>query len=168
MGLNEVVSDVSFTSDGEQSKDDSLRTELDVTSEAALVRKIDLRIIPTLFLAYFLQFLDKVIINVRSCYNAMIKQANEYQYANVMGLQKDLNMQGQDFSWTATAFFIGYIIAELPQGKTCTRVIKIRKLMEVVQEYSFNDTPSPKFSVITSYYGALFSAAQPHARTPHR
>lgn len=33
-------------------------------SESALIRKIDWRIVPTLFLAYFLQFLDKVIINV--------------------------------------------------------------------------------------------------------
>lgn len=33
-------------------------------NEASLVRKIDWRIIPTLFLAYFLQFLDKVAINV--------------------------------------------------------------------------------------------------------
>jgi hypothetical protein len=33
-----------------------------------------------------------------------------------MGLQKDLHMHGQDFSWTATAFFIGYIVAEWPQG----------------------------------------------------
>ncbi|GAB7356231.1 hypothetical protein MBLNU459_g7050t1 [Dothideomycetes sp. NU459] len=69
-------------------------------NEAALVRKIDWRIVPTLFLAYFLQFLDKVIIN----------------YANVMGLQKDLHMKGNDFSWTATAFFIGYAVAEIPQG----------------------------------------------------
>lgn len=35
-----------------------------------------------------------------------------------MGMQKDLHMHGQDFSWTATAFFIGYIVAELPQGQT--------------------------------------------------
>ncbi|KAH0331545.1 MFS general substrate transporter, partial [Aureobasidium melanogenum] len=74
--------------------------ETDDGANTALVRKIDWRIIPTLLLAYFLQFLDKVAVN----------------YANVMGLQKDLNMQGQDFSWTATAFFIGYIVAEWPQG----------------------------------------------------
>ncbi|KAG9809845.1 hypothetical protein KCU68_g21151, partial [Aureobasidium melanogenum] len=61
--------------------------ETDDGADPALVRrKIDWRIIPTLLLAYFLQFLDKVAVN----------------YANVMGLQKDLNMQGQDFSWTAT------------------------------------------------------------------
>lgn len=33
-----------------------------------------------------------------------------------MGIQKDLHMHGQDFAWTATAFFIGYIAAETPQG----------------------------------------------------
>lgn len=43
-----------------------------------------------------------------------------------MGLQKDLHMQGQDFSWTATAFFIGYIMAELPQGQYIepTRIVR--------------------------------------------
>ena len=34
-------------------------------NETALVRKIDWHIVPILFVAYFLQFLDKVIINVR-------------------------------------------------------------------------------------------------------
>lgn len=33
-------------------------------NEAAMIRKIDRRIVPTLFFAYFLQFLDKVVINV--------------------------------------------------------------------------------------------------------
>jgi hypothetical protein len=33
---------------------------------AALRRKIDLRIVPLMFLCYTLQFLDKVILNVRS------------------------------------------------------------------------------------------------------
>ena len=56
---------------------------------ATITRKIDRRVIPLAFLAYFLQFLDKVIIN----------------YANIMGLQTDLGMSGQDFSWMATAFF---------------------------------------------------------------
>lgn len=35
-------------------------------NEAALVRKIDWHIVPILFAAYFLQFLDKVIVNVSS------------------------------------------------------------------------------------------------------
>lgn len=39
--------------------------ETDDGANTALVRKIDWRIIPTLLLAYFLQFLDKVAVNVR-------------------------------------------------------------------------------------------------------
>ncbi|EXL65427.1 hypothetical protein FOPG_18344 [Fusarium oxysporum f. sp. conglutinans race 2 54008] len=65
-----------------------------------LLRKIDWRVVPLLFACYFLQFLDKIIIN----------------YAFVMGLQEDLGMKGNDFSWFPTAFFIGFALAELPQS----------------------------------------------------
>ncbi|KAI9901930.1 hypothetical protein N3K66_003747 [Trichothecium roseum] len=69
-----------------------------VLSEA--YRKVDWTIMPLMFLCYLLQFLDKVIIN----------------YANIMGLQRDLSLHGDDFSWMATIFFVGYAVAELPQG----------------------------------------------------
>ncbi|KAK5055123.1 hypothetical protein LTR84_012871 [Exophiala bonariae] len=68
--------------------------------DSRLLRKIDWRIVPIMFACYFLQFLDKVLIN----------------YANVMGLAKDLGMKGNDFSWMATAFFIGFAVAEFPQS----------------------------------------------------
>jgi MFS family permease len=65
------------------------------------VRKIDWAIMPLMFLCYFLQFLDKVLIN----------------YANIMGISKSLKFRdGNDFSWMATAFFIGYAVAEFPQA----------------------------------------------------
>jgi hypothetical protein len=35
-----------------------------------------------------------------------------------MGIQKDLHMKGNDFAWTATAFFIGYALAEIPQSQS--------------------------------------------------
>ncbi|PYI01480.1 MFS general substrate transporter [Aspergillus sclerotiicarbonarius CBS 121057] len=38
------------------------------------------------------------------------------QYANVMGMQDDLGVKGNDFSWLATGFFIAYAVAEIPQG----------------------------------------------------
>ncbi|KZZ95544.1 Major facilitator superfamily domain, general substrate transporter [Moelleriella libera RCEF 2490] len=66
-----------------------------------VVRKVDWAIMPLMFLCYFLQFLDKVLIN----------------YANIMGISKSLKFgDGNDFSWMATAFFIGYAVAEFPQG----------------------------------------------------
>ncbi|CBF84634.1 putative MFS transporter [Aspergillus nidulans FGSC A4] len=74
--------------------------EHEPTSDTSLLRRIDVRILPIMFLAYFLQFLDKVCLN----------------YANVMGIQDELSMSGNDFSWLATAFFIAYAVAEVPQG----------------------------------------------------
>ncbi|EYE89968.1 MFS general substrate transporter [Aspergillus ruber CBS 135680] len=70
-----------------------------------LLRKIDWHLLPIMFLTYFLQMIDKISIN----------------YANVMGLQDDLGMTGNDFSWLATAFFIAYAVAEIPQGALLQR-----------------------------------------------
>ncbi|CAM6109359.1 unnamed protein product [Calypogeia fissa] len=67
---------------------------------AKLRRKIDWHIVPFMFLCYTVQFLDKVNLN----------------YAAVMGLNKDLHLEGNDFSNASTAFFIAFLIAELPNG----------------------------------------------------
>ncbi|KAK4120285.1 MFS general substrate transporter [Parathielavia appendiculata] len=64
----------------------------------ALRRKIDWHIVPLMFLCYTLQFLDKVILN----------------YAAVMGISKDLNLQGNDFSNIATFLFVGLLCFEVP------------------------------------------------------
>lgn len=34
-----------------------------------------------------------------------------------MGLKKDLLLKGNDFTNVATAFFVAYLIAEVPNGK---------------------------------------------------
>ncbi|KAJ5112895.1 hypothetical protein N7456_001429 [Penicillium angulare] len=73
--------------------------------DKSLIRKIDWQILPIMFLTYFLQMIDKISIN----------------YANVMGIQEDLGLVGNDFSWLATAFFIAYALAELPQGALLQR-----------------------------------------------
>ncbi|RPA93284.1 MFS general substrate transporter [Choiromyces venosus 120613-1] len=68
--------------------------------EKSLIRKIDWRIVPIMFACYTMQFIDKVLIN----------------YAAVMGLPKDLKLQGNQFTWAATSFFIAYLVAEIPTG----------------------------------------------------
>ncbi|KAK4154912.1 major facilitator superfamily domain-containing protein [Chaetomidium leptoderma] len=103
----ERVDEFGATSDGASAGLDSAWAYLDAhrdaddtnpTDLAALRRKIDWHIVPLMFLCYTLQFLDKVILN----------------YANVMGLQKDLNMQGNDFSNVATFLFVGLLCFEVP------------------------------------------------------
>ncbi|KAH6900565.1 major facilitator superfamily domain-containing protein [Thelonectria olida] len=64
----------------------------------ALRRKIDWRIVPLMFACYTMQFLDKVILN----------------YAAVMGLRKDLNLKGNEFSNIATFLFVGLLCFEVP------------------------------------------------------
>lgn len=56
---NAIINDVTDTKDHASGQVEDFGV-----NESALIRKIDWRIVPTLFLAYFLQFLDKVVINV--------------------------------------------------------------------------------------------------------
>ncbi|KAF9065634.1 major facilitator superfamily domain-containing protein [Rhodocollybia butyracea] len=72
--------------------------EIDSVDLPSLRRKIDRRLMPYMFCCYVLQFLDKVMLN----------------YAAVMGIKKDLGLVGNEFSNTATWFFIAYLIAEVP------------------------------------------------------
>jgi len=68
----------------------------------ALRRKIDWHIVPLMFCCYTMQFLDKVILN----------------YAGVMTIRQDLNLQGNDFSNVATFLFVGLLCFEIPNGKS--------------------------------------------------
>lgn len=68
------------------------------TTEAALVRKIDFRVIPILCILYLLAFLDRVnIANARS-----------------FGLVEELKLGGVEFNTCLTIFFVPYILFEIP------------------------------------------------------
>ncbi|KAH0601497.1 hypothetical protein MHUMG1_00373 [Metarhizium humberi] len=71
---------------------------IDAVNLTALRHKIDWHIVPLMFLCYTMQFLDKVILN----------------YAAVMGINKDLKLQGNDFSNVATFLFVGLLCFEVP------------------------------------------------------
>ncbi|KAJ5523377.1 hypothetical protein N7513_012921 [Penicillium frequentans] len=74
--------------------------EPDLEEYSAVLRKVDWHIVPIMLACYFLEFLDKVLIN----------------YANVMGLQEDLGMTSDQFSLMATLFFVGFAVGQVPQG----------------------------------------------------
>jgi hypothetical protein len=57
--------------------------DVDPAEYKRVLRKIDLRIIPILFVTYMLQYLDKNSIN----------------FASVYGLKKGTHLTGQDYSW---------------------------------------------------------------------
>ncbi|KAK7918051.1 hypothetical protein PG985_009925 [Apiospora marii] len=78
-------------------------TEVD---EKKLVRKIDWRIVPLMWACYNLQYLDKTLVN----------------YANVMGLQEDTGITGDQFSQLALVFYVTYLAFEFPTGYLMQRL----------------------------------------------
>ncbi|KAF2205035.1 MFS general substrate transporter [Delitschia confertaspora ATCC 74209] len=80
--------------------------EIDAQEAKSVLRKIDKRIVPILFVTYLLQYLDKNGIN----------------YASVYGLQKATKLYGQDYSWLGSIFYFGYLFAQYPSGYLMQRL----------------------------------------------
>lgn len=81
-------------------------TPIDEASEKRLLWKCDLHVVPIISFLYVLSFLDRINIG----------------NARIQGLEKDLNMSGQDYNIALMVFFIPYILFEVPSN------ILIRKL----------------------------------------
>lgn len=72
--------------------------EFDAKEDKKLLRKIDWFICPLMSLVYGIQYMDKV----------------SNSYASIMGIREDLGMHGSMYSWTGTAFYLGYLAFEFP------------------------------------------------------
>ncbi|KAG8878927.1 hypothetical protein FRB98_005910 [Tulasnella sp. 332] len=62
--------------------------------------RIDLALMPMMCICVLLQFLDKTSLN----------------YANLLGVQADLGLYGQQYSWLASIFYFGYLGASPIHG----------------------------------------------------
>ncbi|KAJ6148941.1 hypothetical protein N7471_000140 [Penicillium samsonianum] len=70
----------------------------DYQNEKALMRKIDWHILPVMFVAYMLQFLDKTALG----------------YTAIFGIQKSLSLVGDQYSWASSSFYFGFLVASYP------------------------------------------------------
>jgi len=75
-------------------------TSSNCINESALVRKLDLRLLPSITILYLLSFLDRANV------------AN----ARLEGLTADLHMTGNQYLTGLTLYFIGYVIFEIPSN----------------------------------------------------
>ncbi|KAJ5662673.1 MFS general substrate transporter [Penicillium macrosclerotiorum] len=75
---------------------------IEYTAEEAkkTLRKIDIQLIPLLFVIYMIQYLDKNSIN----------------FASVYGLKEGTHLKGQEYSWLSSIFYFGYLVAQWPAG----------------------------------------------------
>ncbi|KAH8899930.1 MFS general substrate transporter [Thozetella sp. PMI_491] len=78
---------------------------IDPAEEKAVLRKIDFIIMPAMTFVYFFQYLDKQTIN----------------YASVFGLNTDLKLAGDNFSWVVTLFYFGQLTSEFPASYLMSR-----------------------------------------------
>ncbi|PTD07611.1 putative transporter [Fusarium culmorum] len=82
---------------------DTVSTEVPV-NEKALLRKLDLRLLPAVGILYLLSFLDRSNVG-----NARIE-----------GMIDDLHMSGNEYLTGLTLYFIGYVLFEIP----CNIILK--------------------------------------------
>ncbi|KAH8879781.1 MFS general substrate transporter [Thozetella sp. PMI_491] len=68
--------------------------------EKRLVRKLDIRIMPTLWIMYFLNYLDR----------------NAIANARLNGLEKDLGLQGSQYNTCISILFVGYLLMQVPSN----------------------------------------------------
>ncbi|MCJ1418312.1 hypothetical protein MMC32_004659 [Xylographa parallela] len=73
---------------------------MDPEAEKRVVRKCDLHVMPMISLLYMLAFVDRINIG----------------NARIQGLEKSLNMQGNNYNIALFVFFIPYILFEVPSN----------------------------------------------------
>ncbi|CZT53117.1 related to putative tartrate transporter [Rhynchosporium secalis] len=77
-------------------------------AEIALVRKLDMRILPTLFVMYFLNYVDR----------------NAIAQARLNGLEMELGMdpKSSQFNTTVSILFVGYVLMQVPSNMLITKL----------------------------------------------
>ena len=97
--------------------------------------------LPVMCLLYCFQFMDKLSTS----------------YASILGLREDLNMVGDMYSWTATAFYLGYLAFEFPASMLLQRfpVAKTVSVFIIVWElfYVCIRFPIPWVYCFENYFG---------------
>ncbi|KIW14356.1 hypothetical protein PV08_07138 [Exophiala spinifera] len=78
----------------------SLSPEERAAKEKALVRKIDLRLIPTIVIIYIMNYLDR----------------NNIAAARLAGLEDDLKLHGTQYQTAVSILFVGYLLMQVPSN----------------------------------------------------
>ncbi|RJE20965.1 Major Facilitator Superfamily [Aspergillus sclerotialis] len=90
-----------------------------IEDEKRVIRKIDLHLLPLLIITYGLEYLDKTTLS----------------YSAIMGLREDLHLDGKQYSWASSMFYVGYLAAAYP---ICLGLVKF---------------PLGKYLSILTFYG---------------
>ncbi|RSL90121.1 hypothetical protein CDV31_015751 [Fusarium ambrosium] len=104
--------------------------------EIALVKKLDMYLMPILWIMYFLNFLDR---------NAIVN-------GKLNGLDKDLGMVGSQYNTCVSIFFVGYITGMIPSNVLITRIRPSWYMSGWMMAWAIVST---LICVVKSYHGML-------------
>ncbi|CUS08909.1 unnamed protein product [Tuber aestivum] len=78
--------------------------------EACVRRQLDWRLLPLLAVLYMLCFMDRWV-------------RGKHLNARIQGMQKDLDLAGFRFNWALTAFYIPFLLIEIPSNILLKRIV---------------------------------------------
>ncbi|RMY87050.1 hypothetical protein D0862_10776 [Hortaea werneckii] len=100
----EVTDEKPIVRDGDAALDflrgEAVAGEAEAIDERKLLRKIDWMVVPLMFACYLLQYLDKSLLN----------------YAAVMGIREDLDLDTNQYANLSLLFYVAFLIFELPHA----------------------------------------------------
>ena len=107
-------------------KAERLEGDLSDIDEKKFVRKLDWFIMPMLFSVYYLQFTDKTLrkdlSKLSKLWQPLLTRGSIIvSYAAVMGIRTDNNIDTNQYSYLALAFYVTFLFFELPQGYALQR-----------------------------------------------
>lgn len=79
---------------------------IDPVEEKKVVRKIDMMILPYLAVCYAFFYIDKTTLS----------------YAAIFGIEDDLNLVGEEYSWLSSIFYFGFLAWALPTNLLMQRL----------------------------------------------
>ncbi|KAF2797059.1 MFS transporter [Melanomma pulvis-pyrius CBS 109.77] len=105
-------------------------------AEIALVKKIDLYMMPILWLMYFLNFLDR---------NAIVN-------GKLNGLDKNLGLKGTEYNTCVSIFFVGYLLGQVPSNLLLTRIKPAYYMAGWMMMWAIVST---LMAIVKNYHGLL-------------
>lgn len=99
---------------GDRGSDDAV-APISAAEEAAVIRKLDFRLLPLIFVLYSLSVLDR----------------SNLGNAKLAGMESDINLRGNNYEWLGTAFYISCKYSRVMAQNT-------QSLMLLQQISSFN------------------------------
>lgn len=111
---------------------------VDAAMAKRILRKIDMRLIPLLFVTYMLNFMDKTILSSASVFGlqddtvrfllsfSLLGRPPSNEPTNTNHLRQHL--EGQDYSWVSSIFYFGYLFWTYPTNMLVARLPVARYL----------------------------------------